>query len=109
MEDEAIPRVSRGDQVPQFVVSTLDGDLVRYSTIWHRKNLILVTLADQASDNGYPATLFATLISDVPSSMTCAVDGHRGVSRTPGARLRSHRRRAVQPLMTSIRVAGSGC
>jgi hypothetical protein len=33
-----------GDMVPHFTVTTLDGQTVAYSTIWQRRNLLLVSL-----------------------------------------------------------------
>ena len=35
----------RGDQVPHFAVTTLDGTRVVYRDIWQRKNLLLVLVA----------------------------------------------------------------
>jgi hypothetical protein len=34
----------RGDSVPHFAVTTIAGEPFSYSTIWQRKNLVLVTL-----------------------------------------------------------------
>ena len=36
--------LQRGDLLPHFAVKTLDGSAMTYSTIWQRKNLLLVTL-----------------------------------------------------------------
>jgi hypothetical protein len=52
-------RLQRGDPVPHFRVATADGATVDYSTIWQRRNLVLVTLAgsDSASSTAYVAQL----------------------------------------------------
>lgn len=44
--------LQRGDLVPHFKVKTVDGDLFDYSTIWQRKNLLLVRLLHAPDDNG---------------------------------------------------------
>jgi hypothetical protein len=38
--------LQRGDQVPHFEITTIDGAVVRYSTIWQQQNLVLVMLPD---------------------------------------------------------------
>jgi hypothetical protein len=50
--------LQRGDQVPHFDVNTLAGDVFSYSTIWQRKNLVLVSL-DADIEDDYPSTLTA--------------------------------------------------
>jgi hypothetical protein len=42
--------LQRGDLVPHFSVTTVDGRRVDYSTIWQRRNLVLVTLPASDSD-----------------------------------------------------------
>lgn len=42
-------RLERGDPVPHFRVATVDDRTVEYSTIWQRRNLVLVTLIDTDS------------------------------------------------------------
>jgi hypothetical protein len=51
----------RGDLVPHFDVRTVGDEPVSYSTIWQRRNLVLVTLADVACDScrGYVSELTA--------------------------------------------------
>ncbi len=40
--------MQKGDLVPHFTVSTIDGDTVRYETsYWQRRNLVLVSTAGQ--------------------------------------------------------------
>lgn len=41
----------RGDLVPHFEVRTLHGERFSYSTIWQRRNLVLVTLPAAESDS----------------------------------------------------------
>ena len=48
METES--KLRRGDHVPQFEVRSLDGQLIRYATIWQRRNLLLVVLPETDSD-----------------------------------------------------------
>ena len=43
-------RLQRGDPVPHFAVKSAGNEAVSYSTIWQRRNLILVTLPQVASD-----------------------------------------------------------
>ena len=45
--------LQRGDAVPHFEVRTVEGELFSYSSIWQRKNLLLVTLP--ALDSGSTA------------------------------------------------------
>jgi hypothetical protein len=53
--------LARGDSVPHFVVSTLDGRTVRYAAIWQQKMLLLVVLpaAETESARKYFAALSA--------------------------------------------------
>jgi hypothetical protein len=37
--------LERGDSVPHFEV-TVDGRTIRYSTVWQRRNLVLITLRE---------------------------------------------------------------
>lgn len=48
--------LQRGDQVPHFEITTLAGDVFNYTTIWQRKNLVLVTLPE-AVDSNYASSL----------------------------------------------------
>jgi hypothetical protein len=41
----------RGDLVPHFDVTTLQGRIVEYSAIWQRRNLVLITLPGSASES----------------------------------------------------------
>ncbi len=52
--------LQRGDLVPHFEVRSIDGDLVSYSTIWQRRNLVLVTLpGDTPDEDAYASALRA--------------------------------------------------
>jgi hypothetical protein len=53
--------LQRGDLVPHYSVTTVQGRLVRYSTIWQRRNLVLVTLptSDSESSRAYVSQLDA--------------------------------------------------
>jgi hypothetical protein len=42
--------LQRGDSVPHFAVKSVGNEPVDYSTIWQRRNLVLVTLPHVASD-----------------------------------------------------------
>jgi hypothetical protein len=42
-------RLQRGDPVPHFRVGTIDGRRIEYSTIWQRRNLVLVALTEPQS------------------------------------------------------------
>lgn len=42
-----------GDLLPHFEIRNLDGDVVAYSRIWQRKNLVLVTLPASGSENAF--------------------------------------------------------
>ena len=54
-------RLQRGDPVPHFRVATVDDRVVEYSTIWQRRNLVLVVLSesDPASSRTYVSQLEA--------------------------------------------------
>lgn len=42
----------RGDQIPHFAVTTLDGAHVEYRDLWQRKNLLLVLVAGRDASSG---------------------------------------------------------
>lgn len=47
--------LQRGEQVPHFTVRRPDGSDARYTDLWQRRNLVLVSLPDQAENNGRDA------------------------------------------------------
>jgi hypothetical protein len=51
------------EQIPHFTVTTIDGVAVRYSTLWQRKNLVLIALseADAAGAAAYVAAVSSLL------------------------------------------------
>jgi len=53
--------LQRGNLVPHFDVMTLEGDVVSYSTIWQRRNLLLITLPvlDSRTSRHYVSQLTA--------------------------------------------------
>jgi hypothetical protein len=53
--------LQRGDSVPHFKVKTVGGELFAYSTIWQRRNLVLVALPAGESEcrEGYVEQLAA--------------------------------------------------
>ena len=44
------PILTRGEQVPHFVVRGLDGESIAYSTIWQQRNLLLLSLPDHEAE-----------------------------------------------------------
>jgi hypothetical protein len=51
--------LQRGDEVPHFEVTTLGDEVFRYTPIWQRRNLVLVTLEETGGESGYAEGLFA--------------------------------------------------
>ena len=47
----------RGETVPHFSVQTVTGDMFHYSSIWQRKNLVLITVDRTDSAHHYVRTL----------------------------------------------------
>lgn len=66
--------LQRGDSVPHFDATTVDGRSVSYSTIWQRNNLILVTLPapDSETSRRYVSRLTAHMrdVGDTASVIT---------------------------------------
>jgi hypothetical protein len=57
--------LQRGEQVPHFAVTTVDGRPVAYRDIWQRQNLLLVTAG--ADEPAGPGTWVARLASQAPA------------------------------------------
>jgi hypothetical protein len=80
--------LQRGDSVPHFDLRTLDGEELSYSTIWQRRNLVLITLP--ASDSEPARTYASELTSRRPEfrryDADCVItrDNIPGIP-TPGA------------------------
>lgn len=51
--------LQRGDQMPHVEVTTLDGGLFAYTSVWQHQNLVLVTLPDAGSDTSLVSQLAA--------------------------------------------------
>lgn len=77
-----------GEQVPHFDVLTLEGARAAYSTIWQRRNLVLVSLPAQpsSSETTYLSRLAARISEDDGGDTSCVFtrDAVPGVAR-PGA------------------------
>jgi hypothetical protein len=68
-------RLQRGDPVPHFRVATMDGRTVEYSTIWQRRNLVLVALTEShaASSRTYVSQLEAGLSAFQSHATECVI------------------------------------
>ena len=77
--------LQRGDSVPHFEVTTVGGELFSYSTIWQRKNLVLLCLpaAESESSGAYMSELLAR------KSEVRAKDAECVVTRDPVAGIAS--------------------
>jgi peroxiredoxin len=53
--------LQRGDSLPHFEVKTIGGELFSYSTIWQRRNLVL--LAIPAAESEAPGTYISQLVA----------------------------------------------
>jgi peroxiredoxin len=60
--------LQRGDVLADFEVTTLDGQVFGYSTIWQRKNLVLVTLP--AGMSGRPGEAYVAQLRARSSELT---------------------------------------
>jgi hypothetical protein len=69
----------RGDLVPQFDLTTLAGERVTYSTIWQRKNLVLVTLGEPESEaaDRYAHELTARMADFGENATACVITRER--------------------------------
>ena len=73
----------RGDQVPNFEVTTLDGATVGYRTLWQHRNLVLIALpaADVEGSAEYVASVTGRTQAFAGHNATCIVtrDSIRGL------------------------------
>lgn len=74
--------LDRGDAVPNLEVMTLGGDVFGYSTIWQRKNLVLITRSPNASDGSYVSEL-SSLSSEFNARECVSVITRDGVAGLP--------------------------
>ena len=67
--------LQRGDSVPHFEVTNLEGQRIRYSTIWQQKNLLLVTVPtlDSESCSAYAADVTARVRELGDQDLECVI------------------------------------
>jgi len=53
--------LQRGDSVPPFQVKSIRGEMFSYSSIWQRKNLVLVVIPVEESES--PGTYISRLVA----------------------------------------------
>jgi hypothetical protein len=75
-----------GAQVPHFEVKKINGGVFRYSTIWQRQHLVLISISEGKSANNYVADLLArqSAFDALRSVFVVTTDRIAGL-RTPGA------------------------
>jgi peroxiredoxin len=68
-----------GDRVPHFEVKTLEGDLFSYSSIWQRRNLVLVAIPAEQSEasRSYISQLVARRSEFGAEEAECVLTGDR--------------------------------
>jgi peroxiredoxin len=78
--------LERGDLIPHFEVTALDGERINYTTLWQRNNLVLVTIsADSDSIRNYVSALRATAPQFRGENTVCVITReHRPDIRQPG-------------------------
>jgi peroxiredoxin len=71
--------LQRGDSVPHFEVTRFEGEPFTYSTIWQRKNLLLVTIPglDSESTSAYAADVIARVQEFGDEDLECVITGDR--------------------------------
>jgi peroxiredoxin len=83
MDEMTEPKLlGRGDQVPHFEVRTVEGQVFSYSTIWQRKNLLLVVLPASSPESGYISDLRARESDFQNVETECVITGD-GLARLP--------------------------
>jgi hypothetical protein len=67
--------LERGDLVPHFDVTTLNGDRISYATLWQHANLVLITVASSNSDAGenYLSEVTAAIPRLCARNTTCVI------------------------------------
>ena len=67
--------LQRGDSVPHFAVKSVGNEPVSYSTIWQRRNLVLVTLPHVAcgAGKGYISELTALIPALNAQNAECVI------------------------------------
>jgi AhpC/TSA family len=74
--------LQRGDSVPHFDVTTTGGELFSYSTIWQRRNLVLVAIPTAESEPR--ATYISHLVARMPEFTAKNVECVVTRDRMPG-------------------------
>jgi peroxiredoxin len=67
------PMVQRGDVVPHFEVKTIGGELFSYSTIWQRRNLVLLAIPAAEARGTYVSQLMARRSEFTARGAECVV------------------------------------
>ena len=69
----------RGDSVPHFEVKTVGGELFNYSTIWQRRNLVLLAIpaAEFEAPGTYVSQVVARRSEFTAKDAECVVTGDR--------------------------------
>jgi hypothetical protein len=71
--------LQRGDSVPHFEVKTIGGELFSYSTIWQRRNLVLLAIpaAESEASRTYISQVVARRSEFTAKDTECVVTGDR--------------------------------
>ena len=83
------PVLRPGDAVPHFEVETLQGGLINYSTIWQRRNLVIVALP--ALESGVAERYVSRLTAKAPEFRARRLNVSSPGSRAGHPRRRRHR------------------
>jgi hypothetical protein len=67
--------LTRGDQIPHFAVTTVEGTAFSYSSIWQRKNLLLVLPGASSAGDVYISSLRAHESAFSNLDTACIVTG----------------------------------
>ena len=67
------PMLKKGDRVPHFEVTIVDGPMLAYSTVWQHRHVVLVTLGRDAKDAHAYASAIATRRSEFANQNTACV------------------------------------
>jgi hypothetical protein len=78
----ARPMLQRGDSVPHFEVKTIGGELFSYSTVWQRRNLVL--LAIPATESEAPGTYLSQVEARRPEFTAKDAECVVTADRVPG-------------------------
>src|SRR5687768_5242965 len=78
----ARPMLQQGDSVPHFEVKTIGGELFSYSTIWQRRNLVL--LAIPAAESEAPGTYVSQVEARRPEFIAKDAECVVTADRVPG-------------------------